>query len=215
MPLNSLTWRLQRRAVALAIGLTLALHALDAAAAETMAAKDAERFVRGFVAQVGGLLTQASAGEATDDHRVRQVLTAGFDVKTMSKFVLDDHWGAASQAERNEFGALFQRFLLDTYVDQLGKLSGGRFDVVAARPRGSKGYQVRSTMSGAGGAPRFHVEWRLWHAEPGWRIVDVMVQGVSLLKTYRSQFTHLIGQNGGDVGGLLVALRKRVVADAR
>ena len=69
-------------------------------------------------------------------------------------------------------------------------------------------------MRGADGGRVFQVEWRLWRSDKAWRIVDVMVQGISMVKTYRSQFAALIGDGASSIDRLLSALRQKVAADA-
>ncbi len=207
----------QTRGAALAVALAASLLAPsgEAAAAGADRTQEASHFVQSFVTKADLLLSNGSGQSADEGDQFRRLVQKGFDIETISQFVLADHWLAASQEERAEFRYLFESFLFSTYQKRLGALTGGRFEIVAARPDGDRGAEVRSRMRGNGGAPVFHVDWRLWRSGQAWRIVDVMVQGVSLVKTYRSQFTALIGADGGSLGRVLAALRAKVVADAR
>jgi phospholipid transport system substrate-binding protein len=61
-----------------------------------------------------------------------------------------------------------------------------------------------------GGASPVRLDWRLARSGDGWRVLDVMVEGVSLLLTYRNEFAAVIEKGGGHVSALLGELRTRV-----
>ena len=77
------------------------------------------------------------------------------------------------------------------------------------RPKGKSGAIVSSRIIRRQGEP-FHVEWRLRRGGEGWRIIDVVVEGVSMAVTHRSEFSSVIASRGGTVGGLLDVLRSKV-----
>lgn len=53
------------------------------------------------------------------------------------------------------------------------------------------------------------VEWRLRREAGGWKIIDVVVEGISMAVTHRSEFSSVIGRHGGRIGGLLDVLRDK------
>ena len=64
-----------------------------------------------------------------------------------------------------------------------------------------------------GGATPIRLDWRLTATESGWRVLDIVVEGVSLLVTFRNEFAAVIERHGGQVEGLLMELRQRVAAE--
>ena len=57
------------------------------------------------------------------------------------------------------------------------------------------------------------IDWRLRHGEDGWRIVDIVVEGISLAIAQRATFAAVIRNNGGRVDGLLAKLRQAIQRD--
>ena len=64
-----------------------------------------------------------------------------------------------------------------------------------------------------GGATPIRLDWRLTATESGWRVLDIVVEGVSLLVTFRNEFAAVIERSGGRLAGLLDELRHRVAAE--
>jgi phospholipid transport system substrate-binding protein len=64
-----------------------------------------------------------------------------------------------------------------------------------------------------GGATPIRLDWRLTATQDGWRVLDVSVEGVSLLLTFSNEFAAVIERSGGQLGGLIAELRNRVEAE--
>ncbi len=182
------------------------------ALAASSEASEAAVFVQRLVAQAAPLISDPQPFSGAENSAFRRILNAGFDVKAIARFVLDDRWARATEDEQAQFGLLFQDFLLISLQEYLSGISTGNFAVVAARPRGDSGASVRSQVQSEGSL--LHIEWRLWWrgggTGGGWRIVDVIVQGVSLARTYRSQIAAMFDAGGGNMSGLLNVLRRKI-----
>ena len=192
-------------AVVIVIGCVIG--APGAQAAKPDLGDQAGAFVQRFMSQADILLADSSLASADRAQVFRGLLATGFDIDVISRYILDDHWYEATPEERDAFRRIFADYLFSVYQEHLGNFDGIKLEVVAARQKGEKGAQVRSRLSDAATSAILNVEWRLWQAKGGWRIVDVLVQGVSLVKAYREQFASLITASEGDVASILNALR--------
>jgi phospholipid transport system substrate-binding protein len=141
--------------------------------------------------------------------RFRVLLNEHFAVKTIGQWVLGRHWRRASTEERQEYLNLFEDLIVDTYADRFKRYSGDKLDITDAVPRGKKDTIVSTLISRPDGGPPINVDWRVRHVRDIMRIVDVIVEGVSMGQTQRSEFASVIRANGGGVKGLLDQLRKR------
>ena len=141
--------------------------------------------------------------------RFRTLLNQHFDVRTIGRFVLGRYWRRASEEERAEFLILFEDLIVDSYVDRFAKYSGQNLSVTKTEATRDDDSIVFSRIDRPGGGPPVGVAWRLRLRDGHYLIIDVMVEGVSMGQTQRSEFASVIRRNGGAVEGLLAKLRAR------
>jgi phospholipid transport system substrate-binding protein len=138
----------------------------------------------------------------------RGLLLRDFDVAAIGRIVLGRYWRQATPAQQAEYQRLFQDFIVAIYASRLGKYSGETLRVTTARSGKRDIIVVKSLIQSPGKAP-VQVDWLVRSAGGAQRIIDVVVEGVSMAITQRSEFASIIQSNGGKVEGLLAALRAR------
>lgn len=138
---------------------------------------------------------------------LRNLLRQGFDLKLIGRFVLGRHWRTATPDQRNDFQQLFEEHVLKTYSYRLGGYASEAFTVISARPAGSKDAMVRTRIDRPSGPPII-ADWRIRATNDQYKVIDVMVEGVSMALTQRAEFAAVIKNSGFE--GLLAALRARV-----
>lgn len=165
-----------------------------------------------FVATLGDNAIRMLVEEGvTPDQRIanfRELLLEGFDVPLIGRFVLGIHWRRASAEQRTEYAELFQNFLVQSYAARLGQYGGESLRVKATRGEGDEDAIV-STEIVQKGRPPVKVDWRVRRGEESYKVVDVIVEGISMVITQRDEFSSVIRRSGGNVEGLLSRLRDR------
>jgi phospholipid transport system substrate-binding protein len=135
---------------------------------------------------------------------MEQVIAERFDYEEMSKRTLATHWKPLTQPEREEFVQLFKAFLSDQYAARIEGYAGER--VVYLSERTADGYaEVRTRL--VSDKLDFPMDYRLTNKAGSWYAYDVIVDGVSLVMNYRSQFTKIIADSSFQE--LLRRLRER------
>lgn len=148
----------------------------------------------------GGNLEQREAA-------FQKLLREGFDLKLIGRFVLGRYWRTATPGQRDDFQRLFEEFVIKSYSYRLGGYKGENFTIISTRAAGEKDALVRTRIVRPSGPP-ITADWRVRAKGDRFRIIDVMVEGVSMAVTQRSEFAAVISRGGFD--GLLEALRARV-----
>jgi phospholipid transport system substrate-binding protein len=166
-----------------------------------------EAFVSDFAGSVLAALRDPSLAPAQRLRAVDAVVIRGLDLDRIARIALGRHWKLAAEAERQEFAALFKAYVLTSYGRRFEAYADRRLRVATAAPAGED-VTVESYLEG--GASPVRLDWRLARSGDGWRVLDVMVEGVSLLLTYRNEFAAVIEKGGGHVSALLGELRTRV-----
>jgi phospholipid transport system substrate-binding protein len=165
-------------------------------------------FVREFSAQAIGVLADRNLSGERREQAFRELLTAGFDVKAISRFVLGRYWRKTTEAEREEFMGLFEDLIVATYSRRFADYSGQTLEVAAIREENEKRAAVSSRILRQGGEP-IQIDWRLRRRGDSWRIVDIVVEGMSMVLSQRSEYAAVIKSDGGKIHGLLAKLRAK------
>ena len=121
---------------------------------------------------------------------VRAAVSGLFDFLEIARRVLGRHWRPLSQQEREEFVSLFRAFLERIYLPKIALYQGERIRFVGESVDGNFA-EVRSLLITRQGQ-EIPVAYRLDRRDGHWLIFDVLVEGVSLVSNYRSQFNEII-----------------------
>ncbi len=202
-----ISWRVFPRGLA-AIAAVLLLAAAGPRPATAAEAGDPAAFVRHFSEQAIAILADEGLAGGRRDQAFRGLLTTGFDVETIGRFVLGRYWRKATEAERAEYGRLFEDLIVASYSRQLLSYAGADLKVEGVRQRNENSVLVTSHFLRTEGEP-IRLDWRLLRRGDAWRIVDVVVEGMSMALSQRSEFKAVIRGNGGRVEALLEKLREK------
>lgn len=177
-----------------------------AAHSESLNTGEATELIEQLGTETLGLLTDKEMARDEQQREVRRLLKKGFAVNTISRFVLGRYWRVSTETQQTEYQSLFVEYVIDYLVANLGRYSGQTFQVVSERTDGPRGAIVESRVNSPDGAP-VTVHWRVRGTNNGPKIVDVVVEGVSLALTQRAEFASVIQRKGGSVDGLIEELK--------
>jgi phospholipid transport system substrate-binding protein len=121
-----------------------------------------------------------------------------FDFDRVCRMVLGKNWRSATPEQQAAFQKEFRTLLLRTYATALGKYKDQVIEYKPMRAEaGAKNVSVKTQILQSGGQP-ITVDYSLVKAENGWKVYDIVIESVSLVTNYRSQFSSEIRQNGID-----------------
>ncbi len=174
-----------------------------AAAVQTGAAA---RFIRGFGDETIATLSAPGFGQEARDAQIRGLVSQGFDLPFIGRFALGRHWRHTTAEQRADYLRVFGEYVLRTYAARLGGYTGVTMVVLSERPAGTKDVVVSTRIERPYGAP-IAADWRVRTTDGQYRIIDVVVEGVSMVVTQRSEFAAVIQRRG--LQGLIDELRLR------
>ena len=187
----------------------IVLFALTGVAAPAGAAANGPA---GFIADLGKRAIDVLTSSSTEPQREAQFRTLfqeGFDVPGIARFVLGPYWRTASPAQQQEFVKLFQTFIVHAYTVRFSAYHNEQFKITGTRPEGDTSSLVTSEIIRQAGAPPVKVDWRVAKKPAGYKITDVIVEGISMAVTERQEFASVIQRGGGQVEALLKLLRQK------
>ena len=177
-------------------------------------AEDISGEAQGFVQQLGDraiqTISEKDLSEGGRKDRFRSMFLDAFDVPAIGQFVLGRYWRTATDTQKSEFLKLFQNMVVQTYASRFSEYSGETFKVASARSLGDDQALVTANVirPQSPGQP-IKVEWRVLKTGGKLKIVDVIVEGVSMSTTQQQEFASVIQRSGNGVDGLLATLRER------
>jgi phospholipid transport system substrate-binding protein len=127
---------------------------------------------------------------------LKQVISAIFDYTEMAKRSLGSHWNQRTPAERKQFVDLFATLLENSYADKIESYNNEKIEYINESVDGDYS-EVRSNIITAS-HNEFSLNYMLINENGKWKVYDVVIEGVSLVSNYRSQFNRYISEHGYD-----------------
>jgi phospholipid transport system substrate-binding protein len=141
--------------------------------------------------------------------KLEEVVAKRFDYEEMGKRTLGKHWKKLNDAQQKEFVNLFQAFLTHSYANNVDGYSGEKIEYLKERLKGNYAEVQTKVISPKVKIP---LHYRLLKKNDEWWVYDVVIDGVSLMKNYRSQFKRIMKTSSYE--GLLDKLRSKVDRNA-
>lgn len=191
-------------------GLWAGAHAAQTSAAAEPAVK--------VIQQLQGTLLEVMKNARTLGYKGRYqklepVIRTTYDLPTLARLTLGQHWSSLNPAQQKRFVDTFSRLSIATYASRFdGYTSGEAFKVSGARKLGNGDAVVRSLFIKADGG-KVTFDYILMPKQTRWQIINVVVDGVSDLALKRAQYAAVLQKSGFD--GLIKELDHRIAVAAR
>lgn len=197
---------------ALVVVLTFSLlSAFALPTAQASADDGAGDFVSSLGARAVSVLSDKE--NSTFDQReanFRDILVEGFHITTISRFVLGRYWRQATDDQKDTYSKVFVDFIVRVYASRFDSYNGEKFVVLkVVEDDGGDSIVRTQILRPSGGAP-IGVDYRVRKFDGSYKVVDVTVEGISMLHTHRVEFASVINRKGID--GLLTDLQARIDA---
>lgn len=177
---------LQRFAI---VALTIFLTAGQALATPT---EDVRRTVDEVVRIVAD--KEMKKNETRRRQALKKSISVVFDYKEMAKRSLGKHWKERSEAEKRQFADLFASLLENSYAAKIESYNNEKIVYLKESVEGDHA-EVKSKVVTAK-RDEFTLDYRLVQEGGRWMVYDVVIEGVSLVSNYRTQFNKIITSNG-------------------
>ena len=198
------------RAVALVAALAVCVGAAAALAAAEP--ESAQVLIEKTVAQVLAVLRDESRSVAQQRLELEKIAHSRFDFRTMARLVLARDWKRLGAEERDEFVDQFTTYLANDYGNRLERYEQEDVKVLGEQPKPRGDVEVRTKIVGGDNNGAI-VDYRMRKGKDGWRIIDVVIEGISLVANFRDQFREVIAKGGPEA--LLLKLKEKNAAAAK
>ena len=173
-------------------------------------AEKAEDFIKSTTAKGVEDIINANVSDEEKDKRFYDLLNNALDMDFIGQFVLGRNWRTATPTQRADFIKVYRDLNIKTWSKRFNEFKGKNFVFKGTAPSTSKGQVfVDTEVPMDQGAPA-KVLWRVREKGNDYKIVDIVIEGVSLAQASRSEYTSFIKNNPGGLGALIKDLNDKL-----
>lgn len=173
-------------------------------------AEKAEDFIKTTTAKGVEEIINANVSKEEKDKRFYDLLDGALDMEFIGQFVLGRNWRTATTEQRNDFIKVYRDLNIKTWSKRFNEFEGKNFVFKGTTLSSSKGQVfVNTEVPMDQGAPA-KVLWRVREKNGNYKIVDIVIEGVSLAQASRSEYTSFIKNNPGGLNALIKDLNDRL-----
>ena len=173
-------------------------------------AQGAQKFVEKVTSDGIEQIINANVSRAEKDKRFEKLFNSALDLDFIGKFVLGRNWRTATPAQRKAFIQVYRELNVKTWSKRFDEFKGKAFVFTGTTPSSSAGQvYVDSTVNMGEGEPA-KVKWRVRQEGKSFKIVDIVIENVSLAITARNEYSGFIKNNPGGVDALIKDLQNKV-----
>ncbi len=155
------------------------------------------------------IITNVLSANISDDEKVKVFydrFTKDLDVATVGKHVAGVYWKKATKAEQDAFLTAFLDFATKSWADKFNLYTGQKIEFTGTQAAKSGQFFVTSVIQNN---PPATVLWRLKKAGNSYKITDIVIEGVSMVTSYRNEYSAFLHKNGGKLSALTQELQRK------
>lgn len=177
--------------------------------ARAQSAQDASAMVSGLADRALKLLGDKSISQTKREADFRILFTENFHVRSIGVFVLGRHWRRATPVQRKAYLRVFERFIVKIYTVRLGQYAGEQFKVLKSVGPDDRGVYLVDSEINRPEKTNISLSWTIRRAKAGLRVVDIVIENLSMAQTQREDFAAIIRRRGS-IDGLIAALEEKM-----
>ena len=161
---------------------------------------DRVAFARNFATTVLAILHNKEKSYADRKNTLRRSFVASLDIDWMAKFVIGKYWRVATPEQREEYSGLYQKYLTELYVKNFAENPNKgiyAINVLGVKDSVDDEFTVNSTMT-LTNKQTMHVDYLVKQEGTKYKVIDIVIENVSLIHSHRAEFTELAAQEGVD-----------------
>ena len=174
-----------------------------------LAANDPGSYVMEITETAINTLTDKSVNQSTKEVQFGKLFDKNFDVSSISRFVLGKYWKQASLDQKKNFIKAFRNYIVKTYSSRFNEYSGEKLKLIDFENQSNPKIFLVHTILEREDEPVIKVDWRIGKKKDRFVILDIIIEGISLAITQRSEFVSVIDQNEGNIDQLISILKEK------
>ena len=162
-----------------------------------------EEFVRKFADEAIMILGSDQISKNEKNDQFTNLVMSAIDLNLISQFVLSKTWKSATDNQKERYISAFKTYFVNSYANKLDQYSGEKIIVNGSEEAGK--YVIVDTHIVREGTDtlKINLKWRLLNKNGNIRIIDINIEGISLVIAQREEFQSYLANNNGDLDSLI------------
>jgi len=174
----------------------------------TADSSDPRIFIQEIVDEAKKILVKTNTAEYKSE-KLTEIALATVDIKGVGLYTLGPYRKDLTEEQKKEYSNLFKEYFLKTFVSRLTDYSEPKIDVILAEKKNEKYTIVSSILLATDKKPEVKIDWRVYTKDPDKPLIrDLIIEGLSLARTQKEEFSSIIESNDGDINALFSKLRE-------
>ena len=169
---------------------------------------DPTKFIQEIVDEAKKILVATNSPEYKAE-KITEIALATVDIKGVGLYTLGSYRKDLTEEQKKEYSILFKKYFLKTFVSRLTDYSEPKIDVVSADKKNEKYTIVYSILLATDKRAEVKIDWRVYTKNPDKPLIrDLIIEGLSLARTQKEEFSSIIESNDGDITALFSKLKE-------
>lgn len=170
-----------------------------------------KEFVSELVNDAINKLSDKNLNEDQKKDFISKIATENVDIKALGLYTLGELRKSAKEEEIERYQTIFELYFLKSLTSRLSDYSSSRFEVINADKKSTNYTIVSSKVSPKDGSPEIKIDWRIYTKNPDKPLIrDLIVEGLSLARTQKEEFSSILSSNNNDINILISRLKEFV-----
>ena len=141
--------------------------------------------------------------------KLKQIASETVDIKGIGYYTLGAYRKNMSENEINQYEMLFEQYFLKSFASRLAEYSNPEIEVVSKKELNKNYTMVSSVLVGTEQRPEVKIDWRIYTKNSENPLIrDLIIEGLSLARTQKEEFSSIIQSNDGDINALFSTLKE-------
>ncbi len=171
---------------------------------------DPKQFIQEVIDEAKKVLVDANSKEVKTK-KLSEMALKTVDIKGVAYYSLGNYRKELSDEQLKEYLSLFEKYFLKSFTSRLTDYSEPKIEVLSTEVLNPKYTIVKSLLLGTDKKPAVNIEWRVYTKNPDKPLIrDLIIEGLSLARTQKEEFSSIIETNNGDITKLFITLKEFV-----
>ena len=162
-----------------------------------------ENFVTSFADSAISILSSDSLSDAERTSSFTELVMSSIDLNLISKFVLSKAWKNASDEQKENYLIAFKDYFVSSYANKLDQYTGEKVDVIGSQEAGKYVIVESNIVREGTDTLKINLKWRLLNKNNQIKIIDLNIEGISLVIAQREEFQSFLANNDYDLDKLI------------
>ena len=169
---------------------------------------DPKQFIQEVVDEAKKVLVETNSKEFKTK-KLSEMALKTVDIKGVAYYSLGNYRKELNDEQMKEYLSLFEKYFLKSFSSRLTDYSEPKIEVISAKILNPKYTMVESLLLGTDKKPEVKIDWRIYTKNPDKPLIrDLIIEGLSLARTQKEEFSSIIETNNGDITKLFIALKE-------